>query len=159
MTQPGRSSQKQWAYAQNKLAGRASTKHELALLSGFSPATAKKVKEKIESKQGYKNAMVELARQSNNILVKVLHEFDKRDLTEFSNKEIIGAVKAITDSWAKIDTQKKESLDKDPEKNPLRALYVQRSGIQKPKRANVIQMIPEVPNERIFNDAGEAQTK
>lgn len=150
------STPKQWSYARNKVGGVANTKEELAKLAGYSPYVARSVGSKIEKSQGYKNALTELSLQSNSILLKVLAEFERRDLEEFSNKDIISAVNAITSAWAKIDTQTQERLNKnkDPDKNPLRSLFVNRSNVitieaKEPKDADEIDEEKEINIQRM----------
>lgn len=135
---------KQYAYAHNKLSGKANSKYEVAKLSGYSNTMARRPKEKIESTDGYKNAMMQLAAQSNNMLMKVLYEFDRRDITKFADKDLIAAVNAITSSWAKIDTQRQMNANKDPDKNPLRSLFMTRADVltvqaTTPKKAKEIK--------------------
>lgn len=150
------STPKQWAYARNKVGAVANTKEELARLAGYSPYVARSVGSKIEKTQGYKNALTELSMQSNSILLRVLGEFERRDLEEFSNKDIISAVNAITSAWAKIDTQTQERLNKNknPEKNPLRSLFMKRSGVitveeVQPKNAEVVDEKNEINLQRM----------
>lgn len=122
------STPRQWAYARNKLAGAASTKRELAKISGYGNGVAHNTSNKIEKSKGYKNAITELSLQSNSLLLKVMGEFDRRDLEEFSNKDLVTALNSISSAWSKIDTQRQMNKNKNPENNPLRSIFMKRSG-------------------------------
>lgn len=131
------STPKQYAYAQRKLTGGGRSKKEMALLSGFSPSTAENVKYKIESTEGYHNAMLEMATKSNNLVMATMAEFEARGMKTFDNKELIGALNAITNAWDRIENRRAPAKSKDPEQNPLRKLIMQRVENQ------TINMTPE----------------
>lgn len=117
---------KQYAYATRKLGGQGSSKKEIALLSGFSPSVANNAKNKIESTEGYHNAVAELAHKSNNLLLAVISQFEARGLTEFSNKDLVSALNAITHAWSTIDTKRAPDKMKTPQGNPLRGVFERR---------------------------------
>ena len=128
MKRPQRGSTvKQMAYATRMLGGQAVSKKEAALLSGFSMSVAENAKYKIEDTEGYKNALLMLHTRSNNLLNQLLVEFELRGFNEFSNKDLISAVNAISTAWEKIGKTRAAPAMKDPEKNPLRAIFTQRS--------------------------------
>jgi hypothetical protein len=58
--------------------------------------------------------------------MEVMYQFEVRGLTEFSNKELIAALNAITSAWDKIDTKRQPAKMKTPEGNPLRAVFTKR---------------------------------
>lgn len=117
---------KQMAYATRMMNGSAESKKEAALLSGFSMSVAENAKYKIESTEGYKNAMVVLHTRSNNLLNAIMHEFEVRGLEKFSNKDLVSALNAISSAWDKIDTKRAPNKMKTPEGNPLRAILTRR---------------------------------
>lgn len=129
MKRPARgSTPKQFAYATRKLTGQGDSKKELALLSGYSMTMAHHAKEKIENTEGYHNAMHALAVDSNNLLLSIISEFKARGLEEFSNKELIAAVNAVSGAWDKIQKKNEPEQSKLPAgTNPLRAIFTERT--------------------------------
>lgn len=130
---------KQFAYATRMMNGKAGSKKEAALLSGFSISVANNAKNKIEGTDGFKNAVGVLAYRSNNLLVAVMNEFEVRGLSEFSNKDLVGAMNAITAAWAKIDEKRAPNKMKTEEGNPLRAVFTRRVETQ----TAVIESVPK----------------
>lgn len=118
---------KQVAYATRMMNGSAESKKEAALLSGYSMSIAENAKYKIESTEGYKNAMIVLHTRSNNLLNAIMHEFEVRGLEKFSNKDLVSALNAISGAWDKIDTKRAPNKMKTPEGNPLRAVLTRRT--------------------------------
>jgi hypothetical protein len=132
MKRPQRgSTPKQYAYATRKLGGQGSSKKEMALLSGFSPSVAANAKRKIESTEGYHNAVAVLAHESNNLLLEVFAQFKARGLDEFSNKDLVSALNAIASAWDRIDTKRAPDRMKTPEGNPLRRVFERRVETQR----------------------------
>lgn len=118
---------KQYAYATRMMNGQATSKKEAALLSGFSMSVSENVKNKIEDTEGYRNAIGALAAESNNLLVSVMMEFKSRGLKEFSNKDLVSAMNAITSAWSKIDEKRAPNRMQTPEGNPLRAVFMKKT--------------------------------
>ncbi len=138
---------KQYAYATRKLGGQGSSKKEIALLSGFSPSVAANAKNKIENTEGYNNAVIVLAAESNNLLLAVLSEFKARGLRDFSNADLTKALNAITGAWTKIEEKRAPSQMKTPEGNPLRGVFQRRVETQ----TVTIEPVPS-------NDSADANT-
>jgi len=115
---------KQMAYAKRILGGQGETKKQIALNSGYSPNVANSVSSHIENKPGFHNAMTALAVDSNNLALAAMHEFKARGFSDFSNKDLIGALNAIGNAWSKFNAQPK---DKDPSAagNKLRTVVLQ----------------------------------
>lgn len=132
---------KQYAYAQRRLGGEGQTKQEMALLSGYSPKVAKNVKDRIENTEGYKNAIIELAHKSNNLLLATYTEFEARGLQGFSDSDLIKALNAISSSWERIETARAPDKMKTAEGNPLRAIFTQRVET----RTAVLEQVPQSP--------------
>lgn len=125
-TQKG-STLRQYAYATRRLSpGQATSKKEIALLSGFSKSVAENIKAKVEDTVGYQNAVIVLAAESNNMLLAVLAEFKARGLTNFSNKDLNSALNAISGAWDRINKQREPDKIRTPEGNPLRAVLMKR---------------------------------
>jgi len=120
------STKSQYIYAADRLGGSGKSKQDSALLAGFSLTVAKNAQNKIESTDGYKNAMYELATKSNNLLLGVLAEYERRGLKDFSNKDLTAATNAITKAWERIENKRALDANKDPENNSLRKIILQR---------------------------------
>lgn len=116
----------QFQYAKEKLAG-GKSKYAMAIKAGYSPATASKTAEKIESTEGYQNAMTILLRGSTDIVADIMDEYKKRGFDKFSNKDLNGALNSIAAAWDKLDKKRGEGKAKDPNENPLRAAVIQRA--------------------------------
>ena len=121
------STTKQYAYAVRRLGGQGDTKKEMAKLSGYSNKMALNAKHKIEETEGYKNAVIELAAKSNNLLLGVMSEFEARGLKDFSNKDLNAALNAISRAWDRIEKTRAPNKMKTPEGNPLRAIFTERT--------------------------------
>lgn len=127
MKRPQRGSTiKQYAYATRRLNGDGGTKKEIALKSGYTMSMAENAKAKIESTEGYQNAVIELATESNNLLMAVMAEFKARGLKNFSNKDLNSALNAISGAWDRIEKTRAPNRLKTPEGNPLRAVFTKR---------------------------------
>lgn len=117
---------RQVAYARRVWGGKAENKKQVALDVGYSPAVANSCVSKIENHKGFHNAMAQLAAESNNLALKILHEFQARGVQDFSNKDLVGALNAIGGAWARFNNGLKE-LEKpvDNGKNKLRTIVLQ----------------------------------
>jgi len=109
-----------------RLTGQGGSKKEIARKAGFSPSVANNAKYKIENTEGYQNAVAVLATESNNLLLAILAEFKTRGVKKFSDKDLIGSLKAMTTAWDKIDNKRSPAKLKTPEGNPLRAVFTKR---------------------------------
>lgn len=115
---------KQMAYAKRILGGQGETKKQIALDSGYSAAVANSVSSHIEDKKGFNNAMTALAVDSNNLALAAMHEFKSRGFHDFSNKELVGALNAIGNAWAKFNVVPKDK-ESSPTGNRLRTVVLQ----------------------------------
>jgi len=120
------STPKQYAYATMRLSGQGGSKKEIARKAGFSPSVASNAKSKIEGSEGYNNAVIVLATESNNLLLAILAEFKARGMKNFSNQDLVSSLNAMTKAWEKIETRRATSKMKTPEGNPLRAVFTKR---------------------------------
>lgn len=143
---------KQFAYATRMMDGKATSKKENALLSGFSMSVAENAKNKIENTDGFKNAVSVLAYRSNNLLVAVMNEFEVRGLSEFSNKDLVSAMNAISSAWEKIDNKRAPNKMKTPEGNPLRAVFTRRVQTD----TAVIETIPRAATPVVIHEQAPA---
>jgi len=105
---------KQYAYATRRLNGQGKSKKEMALLSGYTMSMAENAKHKIEETEGYQNAVVVLAAESNNLLLAVMAEFKARGLEDFSNKDLNAALNAISNAWDRIEKVRAPNKMKTP---------------------------------------------
>lgn len=141
---------KQIAYATRLMGGRGSSKKEIAKLSGYSTAVAENAKYKIESTEGYKNAMLHLAQKSNNLLMSIMLEFETRGFKDFSNKDLVSAINAVTGAWDKIDSKRAIPMMKNPETNPLRKTFTERV------ETRTVTMEPATPPVKIYEQPAES---
>lgn len=118
---------KQYAYATRRLSGQGNSKKEIALLSGYTQSMAENAKAKIEDTEGYQNAVIQLATESNNLLMAVMAEFKVRGLSDFSNKDLNAALNAISGAWDRIEKTRAPNQMKTPQGNPLRAVFTERT--------------------------------
>lgn len=123
------STPRQVAYATRVLNGEGRSKKEAAILSGYSTSVAENVKEKIESTEGYHNAMIQLATRSNNLMLAALHEFEARGLKDFTNAELIKALNAIGSAWERIEKQRNPNPNKLPEGNRLQGIFKRKTTV------------------------------
>jgi hypothetical protein len=98
----GGSTLRQKNYALKSFAGDGRSKKAIALDCGYPPNVANSVVSKIESKQGYKNAMVEILQESDNAVLGIFAALRDRGYEDFSNKDLISAVTAIGNAWSKF---------------------------------------------------------
>lgn len=137
------STPRQYAYATKRLnPGPAESKKEMALLVGFAPSVANNVKNKIENTEGYKNAVIELATKSNNLLLAAITEFEARGLSGFSNADLTKALNAITGAWTQIEKVRAPNQMKTPEGNRLRGVFTRRVETQTAVITSDTQNIP-----------------
>lgn len=149
------SSMKQIAYARRAWGAKQETKKQIALDVGYSPSVANSVVLKIESRPGFNNAMAKLAADSNNIALSVMHEIKARGFTDYSNKDLISAMNAISGAWDRFNKGLIEhNKPEDSGKNRLKTVILQ--NIQ--KQVNV-QTPEEKIEEPINTTFKEIQTK
>lgn len=119
------STPKQYAYAVKRLNGQGKSKKAIALSVGFSPSVANNAHNKIEKTEGYQNAVIELAAESNNMVLAVLTEYKARGLKKFSNSDLNSALNAISGAWEKFNKVRAPNGSGDTE-NPLKKVFMQR---------------------------------
>lgn len=119
------STTRQMAYAMRSLSPQeATSKREMALAVGYAQSVADKPGQKIESTEGYANAMALLASKSGNVALKVLHELQNRDLGKESVSTLLEAISTIGAAWERFTPQ----IVKDDEKikrNSLRDIILE----------------------------------
>lgn len=118
---------KQYAYATRRLNGEGRSKKEIALRSGYTLSMAENAKAKIEETEGYQNAVIQLATDSNNLLMAVMAEFKARGLKDFSNADLTKALNAISGAWDRIEKVRAPNKLKTPDGNPLRAIFTEKT--------------------------------
>lgn len=120
------SADKQLAYAELRVLGPNQTKKKSALQVGYTETSANSVVSKIESKPGFQNAVFKLANKSNSLALAAMKEFERRGFTDFSNKDLVGALNAIGQAWERFNNQGMKAAQVDDGKNRLRTLILQR---------------------------------
>jgi hypothetical protein len=120
------STPRQYAYANKLLNGDGLSKKDIARSVGFSPSLARNPKQKIESTEGFHNAIIELATKSNNILVAALHEYEARGFKKFTPGELATAVSTIMSVWEKFDKKLNPPEKEGGGTNKLRSIVLQR---------------------------------
>lgn len=138
------STRMQEAYARRVYSGggKKESKYDIAIDVGYSPSVARSPKQKIESTQGFKNVIAILAEQSDNVAMKILNEFETRDMSEYSNKDLNSALHAI--AIARDKFQPKENADQGTSIGRLRSVVLQRIENQ---TINTTQVQPVQPVE------------
>lgn len=116
---------KQSAFARKLLNAEGGSKKEIALSVGYSKNTANKTMEKIETSEGFHNAVIKLAHESNNLILAVMSEYKARGLTNFSNKDLNGALNAIGAAWDKLNKHRAPNDSRSPE-NPIKKVIMQK---------------------------------
>lgn len=119
------STPKQYAYAVKRLNGQGKSKKLIALSVGFSPSVANNAHNKIEKTEGYHNAVIQLAAESNNMVLAVLSEYKARGFKKFSNKDLNSAMNAISQAWQKFN-QVRAPNGTGRDDNPLKKVFMQR---------------------------------
>lgn len=119
------STPKQYAYAVRKLNGEGRSNKENALIVGFSLPVANNVKNKIENTEGYQNAIIGLAHESNNMVLAAMAEYKARGFKNFSNKDLNGAMNALAAAWDRINKTRAPNGSKQPE-NRLKTIVMQK---------------------------------
>lgn len=93
---PTGSTPRQMAYAKRVFSGEKTDRKYIALNVGYPPNVANSIVSKIESRPGFNNAMAKLAAESNGLSLDAIQEFKNRGFSKFSNKDLVGAFKAIS---------------------------------------------------------------
>jgi hypothetical protein len=120
------STPRQYAYAVKKLGGQGRSKKDIALSVNFSPSVAANAANKIETTAGYLNAVIGLATESNNLVLAIMTEYKARGFKNFSNKDLSGALNAISGAWERFDKKRAPDQNRTPEGNPLRKVIMQK---------------------------------
>jgi len=154
--QTGGSTPQQMAYATKLLSGAGVSKAQMARDAGYSSYVSKSVATKIEAHKGFHNAVIKLASQSNNLALKIMHEFEIRDMKDFSNKELTNALSAIGQAWQRFNGAYLNSKEKnsDDSKNKLRTVILQRVENQTINSAPP-EVIPEAPADNVVEEVIE----
>lgn len=117
---------KQTMYAKRVWSADGQTRTAIARDVGYSPAVANSPKQKIEDHRGFNNAMSALALESNNLALSAMHEFKARGFEGFSNKDLVGALNAIGNAWAKFNVERTNPDRVNSQKgNRLRTIILQ----------------------------------
>jgi hypothetical protein len=112
------------AYARRVFGADPKTKQEIALDVGYSPNVARSVATHIENKLGFNNAMAQLAHESGNLAMQVMHEFKGRGFDDFTNSELTNALTAIGGAWSKFNEPLRQA-EPSASSNKLRTIVLQ----------------------------------
>lgn len=117
---------RQMAYARQAWGAKQQNKKQIALNVGYSTNVANSVVSKIESRPGFNNAMARLAADSNHIALAVMHEIKARGFEDYSNKDLVGAMNAISGAWDRFNKGLIErNKPEDNGKNRLKTIILQ----------------------------------
>ena len=116
----------QKAYAMRVWGAKGKDKRSIALDVGYSRFVAASAKSKIENTKGFNNAILALANDSNNLALAAMAEFKARGLKGFSNKDLVGALNAISGAWSKFNNAEKEPRSQAESGNKLRQIVINR---------------------------------
>lgn len=97
-----RPSPKQEAYARRVFGAKGESKQTIARDVGYGERAARSPKEKIESTIGFRLAISALAEKAGNVASKILNEFESRDLSSYADKDLNGALQAISTAYGKF---------------------------------------------------------
>lgn len=100
------------------------SKKQIALDVGYSPSAANSLASHVEATEGFHNAMIKLATDSNNLALAAMEEFKVRGFKNFSDKNLVGALNAIGNAWAKFNATNKFKEEKQST-NKLRTVILQ----------------------------------
>ena len=145
------STMKQMAYAKRLFGAEGNNKKQIALDVGYAPNVARSVSSHIENKVGFNNAMIQLANESNNLAMAVMHEFKARGFKNFDNKELTNALNSISSAWAKFNEVSKPK-EEGPNTNRLRTIILQQVENQTigPKaEESPLEVVEEITEEEI----------
>jgi len=124
------STAKQRAYALRTWGAKGKDKQQIALDCGYSRHVAKTVKSKIENTRGYNNVIAKMAADSNNLALSVMATLRARGFEDFSNKDLVGALNAISGAWKIFNAPLLEKAERDTNgdgsANKLRTVILQR---------------------------------
>ena len=143
---PRTSTLKQMAYARRVFGAQGENRKQIALDVGYSPYVANSVKDHIENKPGFNNAMALLAVDSNNLALAAMAEFKARGFKDFSNKDLVGALNAIGQAWSKFNgtyTRGGDGGGGKDDRNRLRTVILQ----QIENQTLSVEAAPETPEE------------
>lgn len=117
---------RQGAYANNLLGAKGRTKKDIALSVGYSPTVASKTLEKIESTEGFSNAMAKLASENGNLALQIYHTLKHKDLGKESVPVLLDAITTLANAWQVYAPRMKD--DESKKGNSLRTIVLQNFG-------------------------------
>lgn len=100
---------KQRKYAFNRM-NQDMTKQDAALDAGYS-ATSARVPAKIEATRGFHLAMAQLAGQTGNVAMKILHVLNARDLSKESTTTLMQGITTLSNAWDKFVPKENNPID------------------------------------------------
>lgn len=116
------STPRQYAYAVKKLSGDGKSRRQIALSVGYAPSVANKAVEKVETTEGYANAVMELANETGAGILGAIKRLHKEKIPEMDAKDLLETVKVLTSAWSTFTAPLKQDTDKAL---PYKALLLQ----------------------------------
>ena len=128
---------KQYAYALRRWSGEDKSRRQLAKEVGYSQAVADNVVTKVEKTDGFKNALGEIARMNNAVMLKVYAELAGRDISKEDFKKLIDSIDVLSKSFERF--LPKEEAEKALPYKALLLQHVENQTIQakQPEQKNV----------------------
>ena len=156
---PNGSTPRQMAYAKRVFNGDGPNRKIIALDVGYPPNVANSIISKIESRPGFNNAMAKLAAESNRTALDALGEFTERGFKDFSNKDLVGAFRAIggmAEKFNKSITDTRYGSGIKGGTNKLRSVVLQRienqTIVQAADRVNPLLHEDQLPPDEMINE-------
>jgi len=115
----------QQAYARRLWAANGKSKKDIALAVGYSEEVANSTLKHIEEAPGFQKAMTKLAQESNSLALAALEQFKLRGLDDFSNKDLVSALNAITKAWSQFSAPVTKAAPPPSANNKLRTVILQ----------------------------------
>ncbi len=104
------------------------SRRQLAVSVGYSQSVADKVTEKIESTEGYANAMAALASETGNVALKALNVLKNRDLSKETTAQILDAIETLGRAWDRFTPQIVKA-DDNAKRSSLRSIILEDSRV------------------------------
>jgi hypothetical protein len=118
---------RQRAYAMNIMSPQNKrSKKEIALSVGYTESVSNSVSAKIEKTEGFSNAMRDLAQETGNVILKIMHELKHKDLSKEDFTTLVNAADKMANAWDKVTKPIQDKGEKELKDNPLRFVLNQK---------------------------------
>lgn len=141
------STPRQMAYARKLLNGDGRSKKDIAVSVGFSQTVAENAKAKIETSEGFHNAVQLLSFESGELVTSIMAEFKARGFKKHSIEQLNDTLALMTSVWEKFDKRLNPPERNDnSQENGLRKVLLQKVN----KQTVVVQSPDSKPIETII---------